>query len=99
MKDYYRTLGVLPEASDEEIKKAYRKLAMRYHPDRTNGDKAEEEWFKQINEAYAVLADQAKKHTLTCQTNQYFLPISALKSSALGFDILKKISCGISWVR
>lgn len=50
-----------PGASEEEIKKAYRKLALKYHPDRTNGDKAAEERFKEINEAYAVLTDPVKR--------------------------------------
>jgi len=60
-KDYYKILGVNKSASDEEIKKAYRKLAMKYHPDHTKGDKASEETFKQISEAYAVLSDKEKR--------------------------------------
>lgn len=60
-KDYYKTLGVDKSASAEELKKAYRKLAMKYHPDRNKGDKAAEEKFKSINEAYAVLSDTDKK--------------------------------------
>jgi len=54
-KNYYQILGVRKNATAEEIKKAYRKLALKYHPDRTKGDKAAEEKFKEINEAYAVL--------------------------------------------
>ena len=60
-KDYYNILGVKKNASDEEIKKAYRKLAMKYHPDHTKGDKAAEEMFKRISEAYAVLSDTEKR--------------------------------------
>jgi curved DNA-binding protein len=60
-KDYYKILGVNKSASDEEIKKVYRKLAMKYHPDHTKGDKASEETFKQISEAYAVLSDKEKR--------------------------------------
>jgi len=60
-KDYYKILGVGKTDSDEEIKKAYRKLAMKYHPDHTKGDKASEERFKQISEAYAVLGDKEKR--------------------------------------
>jgi curved DNA-binding protein len=59
--DYYKVLGVDKNASKEEIKKAYRKLAMKYHPDHTKGDKADEEKFKEISEAYAVLSDEEKR--------------------------------------
>lgn len=59
--DYYKSLGVNKNASAEEIKKAYRKMAMKYHPDHTKGDKAAEETFKQISEAYAVLSDKEKR--------------------------------------
>ena len=60
-KDYYRILGVPRNASDEEIKKAYRRLARKYHPDVNPGDKAAEEKFKEINEAYAVLSDPERR--------------------------------------
>jgi len=60
-EDYYGILGVKKEASDAEIKKAYRKLAMKYHPDHTKGDKSAEEKFKKISEAYAVLSDKDKR--------------------------------------
>ncbi len=59
--DYYKTLGVDRKASDGEIKKAYRRLAMQYHPDHTKGDKSAEEKFKKISEAYAVLSDKEKR--------------------------------------
>ena len=59
--DYYKMLGVNKTASDSEIKKAYRKLAMKFHPDHTKGDKAAEEKFKKISEAYAVLSDPEKR--------------------------------------
>jgi molecular chaperone DnaJ len=59
--DYYAVLGVEREASEAEIKKAYRKLAMTYHPDRNNGDKSAEEKFKEITEAYEVLCDEEKR--------------------------------------
>ena len=60
-EDYYDILGVKKNASDEEIKKSYRKLAMKYHPDHTKGDKGAEERFKKISEAYAVLSDKDKR--------------------------------------
>ena len=59
--DYYSILGVGRNASDEEIKKAFRRLALRYHPDRCPGEPESEEKFKEINEAYAVLADPNKR--------------------------------------
>jgi curved DNA-binding protein len=60
-KDYYKILGVGKTAKQDEIKKAYRKLANKYHPDKTKGDKAAEEKFKDINEANAILSDPAKR--------------------------------------
>ncbi len=60
-KDYYKILGVDRKAKPEEIKKAYRKLAMKYHPDRNPGDKSSEEKFKDINEANDVLSDPEKR--------------------------------------
>jgi curved DNA-binding protein len=59
--DYYSILGVDKKASAEEIKKAFRKLAVKYHPDKTAGDKAAEDKFKQVNEAYDVLSDAEKR--------------------------------------
>ncbi|SEF74459.1 molecular chaperone DnaJ [Caloramator fervidus] len=60
-KDYYAILGVDRNATDEEIKKAFRKLALQYHPDRNPGNKEAEEKFKEINEAYQVLSDPQKR--------------------------------------
>jgi molecular chaperone DnaJ len=60
-RDYYTVLGVGRDASDADIKSAYRKLALKYHPDRNPGDKAAEEKFKEAAEAYAVLADADKR--------------------------------------
>ena len=60
-KDYYDVLGVSRNADDKEIKKAYRKLAKLYHPDTNPGNKAAEEKFKEVNEAYSVLSDPKKR--------------------------------------
>jgi curved DNA-binding protein len=60
-KDYYQVLGVPRGASEADIKKAYRKLAMKYHPDRNRGNKSAEDSFKAINEAYEVLGDAQKR--------------------------------------
>ena len=60
-RDYYEILGVDRSASDEEVKKSYRKLAMQYHPDRNPGDKKAEEKFKEAAEAYEVLRDSEKR--------------------------------------
>ncbi|MDG1750484.1 MAG: molecular chaperone DnaJ [Thalassotalea sp.] len=60
-RDYYETLEVAKDAGEREIKKAYKRLAMKYHPDRTQGDKAKEETFKEIKEAYEILNDDQKR--------------------------------------
>jgi len=74
--DYYDILGVARTASDEEIKKAYRRLAMQHHPDRNSGNKTAEDKFKVINEAYAVLSDPDKRNSYdrygTAETPQGF---------------------------
>ncbi len=60
-RDYYEVLGVARNASEEDLKKAYRKMALKYHPDRTQGDKASEEKFKEVSEAYEALSDGEKR--------------------------------------
>ncbi|MBN3564001.1 molecular chaperone DnaJ [Aliamphritea spongicola] len=60
-RDFYEVLGVAKDASDRDIKKAFRRMAMKYHPDRNPDDKEAEEAFKEVNEAYEILSDQQKK--------------------------------------
>ena len=70
IKDYYRTLGLRPDASAEQIKKVYRKLAMQYHPDRNGGNHDSEERLKEINEAYQILGDEGKRRLYDLQYRQ-----------------------------
>ena len=60
-RDYYEVLGVTKSVTDEELKKAFKKLAMKHHPDRNQGDKASEEKFKEAKEAYEILSDKSKR--------------------------------------
>lgn len=78
-QDYYQILKISRDASQAEIKKAYRKLALKYHPDRNQGDKKAEDLFKQASEAYSVLGDEQKREIY----NQY--GVEGLKGSQRGF--------------
>jgi curved DNA-binding protein len=85
-EDYYNLLGVSKTASDEEIKKAYRKLAMKYHPDHTKGDKNAEEKFKKISEAYAVLSDKEKRKEYDTFGSEGFRQRFSQEDIFRGFD-------------
>jgi len=81
-KDYYEILEVDRQASADEIKKAYRKLAIRYHPDKNKGDKEAEEKFKEVSEAYAVLSDPEKR----ARYDRYGHAAPGMGDFAGGFD-------------
>lgn len=84
-KDYYEVLGLSKGASDDEIKKAYRKLAKQYHPDMNPGDKVAEGKFKEVNEAYDVLSDPDKKAKYDQYGHAAFDPAGGFGGSSGGF--------------
>jgi curved DNA-binding protein len=85
-EDYYKVLGVQKNSSDEDIKKSYRKLAMKYHPDHTKGDKEAEETFKKISEAYAVLSDKEKRKEYDTFGSEGFRQRFSQEDIFRGFD-------------
>ena len=95
--DYYDTLGLKKDSSTQEIKKAYRKLAMKYHPDRTQGDKDAEDQFKKVSEAYAVLSDPEKRKQYDTFGASGFQQRYSQEDIFRGFDlgdILKEFGIG-----
>lgn len=86
-KDYYEVLGVKKDASADDIKKAYRKLAMKYHPDKNPDDKNAEEKFKEISEAYAVLSDAEKRKEYDAYGSEGFSRKFSEEDIFRGFDI------------
>ncbi len=91
-RDYYEVLGVSKSSSADEIKKAYRKVAMQYHPDRNPGDKEAEEKFKEAAEAYEVLSDQDKKAKYDRYGHQAFGPGTGGFGGANAEDIFSSFS-------
>ncbi len=85
--DYYEILGVKKDSSPSDIKKAYRKLALKYHPDRNNGGKEAEAKFKEINEAYAVLSDPEKKRQYDLYGSANFHQRFSQEDIFRGFDL------------
>lgn len=95
--DYYEVLGVKKDSSTQDIKKAYRKMAMKYHPDRNKGDKEAEEKFKKISEAYAVLSDPEKRKQYDTFGESGFQQRYSQEDIFRGFDlgdILKEFGLG-----
>ena len=95
--DYYTTLGVDKSATPDQIKKAYRRLALKYHPDKTQGDKASEAKFKEISEAYAVLSDKKKREQYDTFGSTGFHQRYSQEDIFRGFDlnsILKQFGFG-----
>ncbi len=95
--DYYEILGVKKDSSTQDIKKAYRKMAMKYHPDRNKGDKESEEKFKKISEAYAVLSDPEKRKQYDTYGDSGFQQRYSQEDIFRGFDlgdILKEFGLG-----
>src|SRR6202050_3303393 len=94
-RDYYHVLGVERSATPEEIKKSYRKLAVKYHPDKNPGDKSAEEKFKELGEAYEVLSNPDKRSAYDRFGHQAFAP-GSMGGAGMGgmhdpFEIFREV--------
>lgn len=96
-KDFYNILWVSKNATQDEIKKAYRKLAMKYHPDRNKGDKQAEEKFKEIGQAYDVLWDEQKRKNYDTFGSASWNPFSWAGYSSSGFSWFEDIFSNFGW--
>ena len=83
MRDYYEILGVNKSSSDDEIKKAYRKIAIKYHPDKNPDNKSAEEKFKEAAEAYSVLSDSEKGNDMISLAMQVLMVLVEGKGSLI----------------
>ena len=86
MEDYYKTLGLSKGAGDDEIKKAYRKMAMKYHPDRNSGNAEAESKFKEVSEAYQVLSDKGKRESYDRMGHNAFKQQSSSGGGGFNYD-------------
>lgn len=96
-RDYYEVIGVEKNASADEIKKAYRKMALKFHPDRNPGDKAAEEKFKELGEAYGVVGDEQKRAAYDRYGHAAFAPGAGAATQATNmdaFDLFRQVFGG-----